>query len=79
MSPRPVPPQTSLLDLAKEVAQMQRLRAVGGDEGTLRTKPRWQANEEIPSAELRPGAEKQMLRPAEEEALPLVRPPGYRV
>ena len=66
-------PQTTLLELAREVAEAEQLRAVGGDEGTLREKPRWQTNQDIPSAELRPGAEKQMLRPWEEEALPMVR------
>ena len=65
--------QTDLLALAKEVAELKRVHAVGGDEPTLRDKPRWQVNSELPSTELRPGAEKQMLRPWEEEALPLVR------
>ena len=65
--------QTDLLTLAKEVAELKRVHAVGGDEPTLRDKPRWQVNSELPSTELRPGAEKQMLRPWEEEALPLVR------
>ena len=46
---------------------------MGGDEGSIREKPRWEANQDIPSTELRPGAEKQMLRPWEEEALPMVR------
>ena len=65
--------QISLLQLAKDVAEAEQLRAVGGDEGTLRDKPRWQVNQEIPSSELRPGSEKQMMRPWEEEALPMVR------
>lgn len=52
--------------------ELKRVHAVGGDEPTLRDKPRWQVNQELPSTELRPGAEKQMLRPWEEEALPLV-------
>ncbi len=55
------------------MAELKRVHAVGGDEPTLRDKPRWQVNSELPSTELRPGAEKQMLRPWEEEALPLVR------
>ena len=66
--------QTDLLALAKEVAELKRVHDVGGDEPTLRDKPRWQVNQELRSSELRQGAEKPMLRPWEEEALPLVRP-----
>ena len=36
--------QVTLLELAEEVAAAARLRAVGGDEGTLREKPRWQVS-----------------------------------
>jgi hypothetical protein len=64
--------QTDLLALAKEVAELKRVHDVGGDEPTLRDKPRWQVNQELRSSELRPGLEKPMLRPWEEEALPLV-------
>ena len=53
---------------------MQAAKDVGADEPSIREKPRWQVMQELHSTELRLGAEKQMLRPREEEALPLVGP-----
>ena len=38
----------------------------------VRTIPRWQAQELVPSARLRPGAHKQVLKEDEEDALELV-------
>jgi hypothetical protein len=61
------------MQLAAQAAAEMKLHAVGGDEPTMRTASRAETNANIPSTELRPSAHKMMLRPHEQDALPLVR------
>ena len=66
--------ETMTLKALREQALRERAELESGmyDE-TSRSIPRWQAQRLVPSERLRPGAHKQMLRPAEEAALELQR------
>lgn len=63
----------SLKALADQVAQEREQLEHGVYDEDVRAIPRWQAQELVPSSQLRPGAEKQMLKEEEEDALELVR------
>lgn len=58
------------------MAELPDAQALGANELTTRTVPRWLRMELIPGERLRPNAHKMMLRPEEEAQLPLVRPPA---
>lgn len=65
--------QMTGMQLAAAAINEQSLHEVGGDEPTMRTMSRAEANARTPSEELRPTAHKMMLRPHEQDQLPLVR------
>lgn len=62
----------SLRALRERVARQRQDFDRGVYDESVRTLPRWMVQEVVPSARLRPGAYKQMLREEEEAALPLV-------
>ena len=65
--------QISLRALAEDVRKKSEEYERGVYDENVRTVPRWQAQEMVPSSRLRPGSNKQLLRAEEEEQLELVR------
>lgn len=63
----------SLRALAEQVRKQKEEFEHGLYDEDVRSIPRWQARELVPSSELRPGSHKQVLRPEDEEALELQR------
>jgi hypothetical protein len=63
----------SLRALAEQVRKQKEEFEHGLYDEDVRSVPRWQAREAVPSSQLRPGSQKQVLRPHEEEALELQR------
>ena len=59
--------------LAEDVQKRKEEYSSGMYDEDVRTIPRWQAQEAVPGHKLRPGSQKQQLRPEEEESLELVR------
>ena len=64
--------QISLRALAEDVRKKSEEYERGVYDENVRTVPRWQAQEMVPSNRLRPGSTKQILRAEEEEQLELV-------
>lgn len=63
----------SLRALAEDVRKKTEEYNSGVYDEDVRTIPRWQSQEMVPSNRLRPGSQKQILRPEDEDKLELVR------